>query len=184
MRFRILATLFILVAATTVALAGGENKESKKKPKEGKEKEEEVLTFTTADLERKFGKSAKPAKPQGDARPQTDPKAGAAKDKSKPVAASDPLAQLQANQRARREKAAQRAEAQQRLQSVQAKVADLEKRLASLRNPYLARSQPSDEEKEAWKGKDQAGRLRVTEENLARARSELEQARADLNELR
>jgi len=179
MRFRTLATLFFFVAGLAIAPAlGGEKKTPKTKPKE--KKEEEVPTFTTDDLERKYGKSAKP---KTEAQP-----AGAANGKNKPASpkapAPDPLAQLQASQQAKREKTAQRAEAQQRVQAAQAKVTDLEKRLASLRNPYLARSQPSDEEKEAWKGKDQAGRLRVTEENLAQARSELEQARADLNELR
>ena len=78
----------------------------------------------------------------------------------------------------------QRADAQRKVQAAQEKVAELEKRLASLRNPLLARSQPADDEKEAWDGADQVGRVRMTEESLAAARDELAAASAELNKLR
>lgn len=178
MRFRVLATLLVFSAGSTVALVTERAKAPQPKPKQKeKEKEEEVLTFTTADLERKYGKSKK-TKPQQQPEPGAKPQTKA--DKAKP----DPLSQLQASQEAKREKAAQRAAAQERVQAAQEKVADLEKRLASLRNPLLGRPQPTDEEKEAWKGNDQAGRLRITEENLAAARGELSDALTALEELR
>ena len=152
--------------------AGGESKDPPPKPKDEKKgKQEEVLTFTTADLERKYGKSVKP-------KPAVDP-AG------EPAAAKpDPLAQLQAGQQAKRDKAAQRVEAQKKVQAAREKVAAIEKRLARLRNPLLGPARPDDDEKEAWKGKDQAGRLRMTEEKLAAARDELAAAETALNELR
>ena len=183
MRFRILATLFVFFAGLTVALAAGDrSKAPEPKPKDDKEKEE-VLTFTTEDMERRYGKSEKP-KPKS--KPVAEPQANAQKSepKGKHPANPDPLSWLQARQEAKQEKAAQRAEAQRRVQAAQDKVAELQKRVASLRNPFLGRSQPTDEEKEAWKGIDQAGRLRLTEENLAAARGELEQARTALDELR
>ena len=168
MRFRTLALLFAFLAGTTVLLAdGSKDPETKPQPKpKPKVAEEEVLTFTTRDMERKYGQSAKrtPA--------------------SKPVAEPDPLAQLQASEQAKRDKAAQRVDAQRQVQAAEAKVAELEKRMASLRNPLLGRVQPAEEDKQAWKGADQVARLRMTEENLAVARDELEQARTALNEIR
>ena len=78
----------------------------------------------------------------------------------------------------------QRAEAQKQVQVAQEKVTELEKRLATLRNPFLGRAQPADDEKEAWKGADQAARVRMTEENLAAARDELAAARTASTALR
>ena len=181
MRFRTLVTLFVFLAGSTILLAVADpSKAPEPKPKD---KEEEVLTFTTKDFERKYGKSPKP-------KPAADPAAEAGKDKSKAKdgkgkpADLDPLAQLQADRLVKQKKAAQRSDAQQRVQAAQDKVAELEKRLARLRNPLLGRPQPTDEEKEAWEGTDQVGRLHITEENLATARAELAQARTALSELR
>ncbi len=168
MRFRTLALLIVFLVGTTTA---GESKDSKTKAKpKPKAEEEEVLTFTTEDMERKYGKSPKPT-------PATQPSA-------EPEAKPDPLAQLQASQQAERDKLVQRAEAQRQVQAAQEKVAELEKRLASLRNPLLARPQLTEEEKAAWNGADQVDRVRMTEENLAAAHDELAAARTALNKLR
>ena len=61
MRFRTLATLFVLLAGSTILPAAGDSPEDPKQKSKDPEKKEEVLTFTTADMERKYGKSAKPA---------------------------------------------------------------------------------------------------------------------------
>ena len=166
MRFRTVTMLFVFLAGSTILLAAGDSpKDPKQKSKDPKE--EEVLTFTTADMERKYGKSAKPApKPTGG-----------------PGAEADPLAQLQANQAAKREKVAQRAEGGARVRAAQEKVAALEKRIAGLRNPLLARSAPPEEDREAWDGADQAGRVQMTEKKLAAAREELAAARTALSKL-
>ena len=189
MRFRILFMLFVFFAGAAVPLAAKDS--SKAREPKPKDDEEEVLTFTTEDLERKYGKSEK-AKPKP--KPVDEPQANAPKgqpgaehsaNEAAPQDADpDPLSWLKAREEAKREKAAQLAEAQRRVQAAQDKVAELQKRSASLRNPFLGRPQPTDEEKAAWKDNDQAGRLRITEENLAAARSELAQARTALNELR
>ena len=182
MRFR---TLLVLVAFLAATVAAGESKDSKTKPKPKAEKEE-VLTFTTKDMERKYGKSPKPKPaPQPGAGPDATAETPEGKTAPQP-ARPDPLAQLQASEQAKRDKVVQRADAQRKVEAAQEKVAGLEKRLASLRNPLLARSQPSDEdeEKDAWNGADQAGRVRMTEESLAAARDELSAASAELNKLR
>ena len=185
MRFRTLALLFAFLAGTTVLLAdGSKDPETKPQPKpKPKVAEEEVLTFTTRDMERKYGKSAKPTPAS---KPVAEPpaKVGEAESKGKTEGKPDPLAQLQASEQAKRDKAAQRVDAQRQVQAAEAKVAELEKRMASLRNPLLGRVQPAEEDKQAWKGADQVARLRMTEENLAVARDELEQARTALNEIR
>lgn len=183
MRLRTLATLFVLLAGSTVLLATGDpSKAPEPKPKDN---EEEVLTFTTEDLERKYGKSEK-LKPKPVADPRVNQRKGKhpANQAAPQGADPDPLSWLQARQEAKRKKVAQRAEAQRRVQAAQDKVVELEKRLAILRNPLLGRPRPTDEENEAWKGADQAGRARITEEDLATARSELAQVRTALNELR
>ena len=170
MRLRTLATLLVFLGGFSALLAGPPSKDAKKKPEA--QKKEEVLTFTTADMERKYGKSAKPvAKSDSQATPDGKPK-------------PDPLAQLQASQDAKREKIASRAEAGARARSAQENVTVLEKRLASLRNPLLPRSDPTGEEKEAWQKANQVERLRMTEKKLASAREELAAARAALGELR
>ena len=187
MRFRILFMLFVFLAGAAVPLAAKDS--SKAREPKPKDDEEEVLTFTTEDLERKYGKSEKAKlkpvdEPQANA-PKGQPGAEHSANEAAPQDADrDPLSWLKAREEAKREKAAQLAEAQRRVQAAQDKVAELQKRSASLRNPFLGRPQPTDEEKAAWKGNDQAGRLRITEENLAAARSELAQARTALNELR
>ena len=172
MRFRTLAALFVLLGGSTIVLAAGNSSKDPEPKSKDDKKKEEVLTFTTADMERKFGKSAKP-KPKPTAGPKPDQEKG-----------KDPLAQLQASQEAKRDKVEQRADAGRRVRAAHEKVKELEKRMASLRNPLLGRAQPADEDREAWKGADQAARLRMTEEKLAAARSELEQALKTLNELR
>jgi len=139
-------------------------------PKKERASEEEVLTFTSEDLERKYGPSTKAA-------PVADGKAPDSK-------VLTPLQQLQAQQDAGVEKAAQREKAAKRVEAAQARVAELQRRRKMLRNPLLGRAQPEAEEKEAWAGADQAGRLKMTDESLAAARKELEQARKELNELR
>ncbi len=179
MRLRTLTLLFVFLVGTTGLLAfetGTKDSETKAKPKP-KAEEEEVLTFTTQDMERKYGKSPKPAPTS---KPGAEPEGKTAPQTAKP----DPLAQLQASEQAKRDKVVQRADAQRKVQAAQEKVAELEKRLASLRNPLLARSQPADDEKEAWDGADQVGRVRMTEESLAAAHDELAAAGAELNKLR
>ena len=184
MRLRtfLLSIMFLVGTATA-----GESKDSKTKPKpKPKAEEEEVLTFTTKDMERKYGKSPKPKPaPQPGAEPDANAETPEGKTAPQP-ARPDPLAQLQASEQAKRDKVVQRADAQRTVEAAQEEVAGLEKRLASLRNPLLARSAPSDEdeERDAWNGADQAGRVRMTEESLAAARDELAAASAELNKLR
>jgi len=166
-RFSILVVWMLFMASAAVAAADGQKK-AEPKPKPKPQDKEEVLSFTTEDLERKFGKSAK-------ARPKPDAKA---------KNAQDPLALLQAQQEAARQKVTQRAEAQKRVTAAETKVAELERRVASVRNPLLGRAQPGAEEEEAWKGADQAGRLRMAQESLTAAQNELADARKALKELR
>ena len=87
MRFWTPISLCVLVAGSTILLAGEDSPKDKDK-KSKQPAKEEVLTFTTADMERKYGKSPKPV-------PAPANKQGAT---------ADPLAQLQAGQKAKQEK--------------------------------------------------------------------------------
>ena len=115
--------------------------------------------------------------------PSAAPSAEAPADGKKPAPAN-PLEALQAKRRADLERAAADAEARQRIKQLQDRVAELEKRLSQLRNPLLGRARPQGEEAEAWKGADQAERLRLTEQRLAAARKELAKAQRDSSGVR
>ena len=172
-----------LFLSAAVLLAGSDisaetpEKTEESKPKDKRETEgaktkraqEEVPTFTTHDLERKYGPS-----------PKTVPKAGTKAAADKRLALS-PLEALEASRNASRERAALHAKAAQRVQQLQTKLAELEQRLARLRNPLLGRAQPGQEDAKAWKAADQVQRLRLTEQSLATTRQELAQAQKELN---
>ena len=173
-RLSILALTALLLTGLALADDPAPDTKSDKSDKGKKEKtkaaEEEVLEFTTEDLERKYGPSSKPA-PKSAAGP------GA------PEGAS-PLEQLQASQRANKDKAAQREEARQRVQAAQARIKGLEKRVAQLRNPLLGRAEPEEGEKAAWSASDQAGRVKIAQDSIAAARKELEEAVQEMSRLR
>ena len=158
----------VLLLLNTVAMAATEKTAPKQDPKPAVEREtEEVPTFTTEDLERKYGPSSKPA-PAADAASSTQ---------------ADPLQQLLARQEAGREESARKEEARTRVTAAETIVRELEKKQARLRNPLLGAVVPDAGDEQAWRTADQAGRLRIIEESLAAARTELEQARKDLGRL-
>lgn len=204
MRFRPILTVLVLLAASTVVVAQGDPSKPKSKAKPKPEAEEEVLTFTTRDLERKYGASVKPkakppvpaAKPAPPTRPKGGPAKGApakggpgkgapqAEAAPAPPAKPDALALMQQKQADEKRRAQERASANQRIAAAKTRIAELEKRLAALRNPLLGRAQAGEADQEAWKKADQGARLRMTEEKLATAREELVQANAALKEIR
>jgi hypothetical protein len=157
------------------------------KAAESKAGEEEVLVFTNEDLKRLFGEE-EPGTPP--AEPGQAPAAG--RSDPPPLRPGEPAAQpptdpltWMADRKARAEERQKRiAEAEKAVADGEARVSELEKRMLAVKNPYLARPEISDEEKEGWDEMDAVERVKRTEDDLAQARKDLVQARQELRQLR
>jgi predicted nucleic acid-binding Zn-ribbon protein len=75
-------------------------------------------------------------------------------------------------------------EAEQKVSGLQLKIADLEKRIRATRNPLLARPEVPDEEKDDWASKSAPERVKLSQEQLDQAKTELAEAQRELNHLR
>lgn len=156
---------------------------------EVKKDAEEGRVFTNEDLERLFGGEGEEV---FEPAPQPAPAEGAAPAERTPLqpteatpqAPADPLQWMQAQQAREAERRQLIAEAEAAVVAAQQKVADLEKRLLAIRNPYLARPQIPDEEKADWDAKDAKARVDSTEEQLRLAREEVQKAQQELSRLR
>lgn len=197
-RFRLAAPLacllmFVLLVTGAPLLAGDADPKSSKtdKPAAAKKSEiagatggkaskqdsdEEVLVFTNADLKKVTPKpSATPETPgtpvAGD-RPLTVQRPAGAN-------AADPLKWMQEQKAAAAQRQQQVKEAEATVVEAEQKLADLEKRLLALRNPFLARPEkPKDDE--TWNEADGQERVRRTDKALEDARTELADAQKAL----
>jgi len=158
-----------------------ETGEKGKTASEAKDDEDEVLTFSTEDLERKYGPSSKPPEKKA-----VEPAGKDANAKGKQAGAKtlSPLEQMQANQQASKDRAAQRKDAATKVEKARARVKELEQRVSRLRNPLLGRAEAEDGEEAAWSKADQAGRVKIAEDALQSARTELQAAIKEMDELR
>ena len=97
-----------------------------------------------------------------------------------PPPAPDPLAEIEKANSVRQTLALQRGRLQADVDEARARVAELEKRLLAVRNPFLPRPQlPADEER-IWTTLDGAQRAARVEAQLEQARRDVEKAEADL----
>jgi hypothetical protein len=109
--------------------------------------------------------------PAAPAPPQAPATAAPAATQEKPDAGA--IAEANRLDRERRE---------QRVRDAEAKVAELEKRLLAIANPFLPRPELPPEEAQAWQGLDGVQRRDRVNKQLDEARKELEAAQAALKE--
>ncbi|MDH3592779.1 MAG: hypothetical protein OER88_12915 [Planctomycetota bacterium] len=134
--------------------------------------------FTNEDLEKLTGLGPEQPRikpPSPDAPPPPKKKTAAEK------AAEDGRAPGFADTERRAARAAdldrRRSAAEARVLLAEQRVSALERRLLQIRNPYLARPEIPEDEKEAWDALDGAGRAALTERQLAGAKKDLAEAR-------
>ena len=156
MRLLLIALLLFSVGSVTAQETAKEK---------DKEKDDDVPVYTTKDFKKKYGKGQAPKPKQSD--------------EAKP----DPLAQLQASQAEAKKQRADRAAAKAAVVTAQKKVERLEKRLAQLRNPLLGKPKLDEETAKAWKGVDQATRIKQTEASLKEAQAELAEAKKAISRI-
>lgn len=99
-------------------------------------------------------------------------------------AATDPLQWMEDRQAREEAERVRIAAAEKAVADARAHVAELEKRLLAVRNPFLPRPVLPPEEAAAWEGLDGAERAKRVEAQLGEARSELERAEKTLADLR
>lgn len=158
--------------------------ESPADPAAPEKKRSEAEVFTNEDLERLFGGAEEETVPPPDG---AAPAEGAVPPETRPQEPAQPADPLQWMQ----DRGDQAAERQQQIAGADAavtaakqKVADLEKRLLALRNPFMARPDIPDDEKDEWDGQGTKERVDTTEEQLRLAREELQTAEQELARLR
>lgn len=145
---------------------------------------ETVKVFTNKDLERMFGgESEETAESSADT--PTAETARAAPEPGKPTQPQiDPLAQMKQEQAARAQRQQLVVQAEADLEAARAKLENLEVQLLASRNPFSARPQLSDEEKEirATSGETAAERNKRTQHLVDQAREEVAAAEKALAE--
>ena len=175
----------MLVAGLLVAVASAQ--EAKKGPYDrvatGKAHQKApVKVYTNADLEKMFDivaeEDREPAAPA--------PEGTAESEKAEPAKVPDPLTWLRHRQNAQRDHAKAVAEAQASVTAAKQQLAALERQLLAARNPFSARPNLSDEEKEERRksGESAAQRYDRTRELVEKAREAVRAAESELARLR
>jgi hypothetical protein len=167
MRYPRFATPFMiaLMLLASTALA------QEKAPKKAEEKKEDVPTYSTKDLKKKYGSSSS-------AREAAEAKRLA--DKSAAEGQPTPLDKMKASQAAAAKTKQDRAATEKELKQAQQEVARLETQLRALRNPLLARPSATEEEKKQQQGLSQADRIKAVEKNLTAAKAAVQAAQQKL----
>lgn len=119
--------------------------------------------------------------PAAAAAAENEPEAAVA-DTSPPSAPPlpDPLQEMERQRALRETLDLQRGRLEAKVASAKERVAELEKRLLAVRNPFLPRPQLPPEEEKIWASLDGAERARRVEGQIDEARRELEAAEAEL----
>jgi len=142
-------TIVACVAVLGVSLAAAGEPEKKQAKEKQEQEKKEVVTNET--LKKKYGEPAPAVPPKEAAKDETSPKP------AKPAAA-----------KAEPDRTALIAD----LKKEQAR---LKRRIQSLKNPFLPREPPTDQERKAEEGKGADERVRMLEERLARIGDELKE---------
>lgn len=185
---RILAAL--VTAAVLAALAvptAGQTESEEADPKSGAAKDD-VVVITNDVLEERYARGrvsgvvsgrAASAEDEKDA----DPGEGAAA-RSEEDAGEEALRRIRSEAGRKRANERRIVETEKEIDRLEARVAELESRARSIRNPLLPPPKLTDEEKVSWAGLSGPARLERNEALLETARAELEAARVGLRELR
>jgi len=190
--YRVMLAL-LCVALVTLAPAAAEEPAKAKAP----ERSEESKVYTNADLRRPQATPATDAEAADSAATPADPAEETAEPVEQTAAAAETAkteetdAQAEANpldwmkarqaQQAERERLIQEAEV--RLAEARTEVAAIEKRIAAIRNPYLAPPKPAEDD-EKWSGQNNVERLESSKSELEEARLKVTEVEAELRELR
>lgn len=116
--------------------------------------------------------------------PEPVPAAPEAPPAAPAAAPPDPLKAIAVEEEVATRRATDLAAAEKDLAEKDARVAELEKRLLAVKNPFLPRPQLPPDEEAAWKGLDGVGRAKRVEEQLVTARADAAAARAKVDALR
>lgn len=140
---------------------------------------ESALVFDNDDLEARYGPVEEaPASPvQAEANNAEGKDAAKGKDAAEGKEAADPLKSMEEEQAAAKEQRERVAAAQKNLSAARQEVTRLEKQMLAIKNPFSARPDLSDEEKEA-----RAKSAESAPELLARTQKQLDEARQKLAE--
>jgi len=178
------------VALVTLAPAWSEEPTKPKSPErtgaeksEKSEKKEEAKVYTNADLRRPAAPPATDGESADSAATPPSPAEQATEPATKAPAETDPLAWIKDRQAQQAERERLTQEVELRLAEARTEVAAVEKRIAAIRNPFLAPPKPPEDDEE-WAGQDNVERLASSENELEEARRKLSEAEAELRELR
>ncbi len=141
-----------------------------------------VHVYTNDDLERMPPDpawSSQPAKEKAGKEPPAREKA-----QEVPAKEADPLKQMEDEQARVEAQKLQIAEAEQNVANGYARVKELEQRLLEVKNPFLPRPKVPPEQAEEWNAMSVPDRVKRTEQDLAEAKKQLEDANAKLRQLR
>jgi hypothetical protein len=141
--------------------------------------DEPGYVYTNDDLDR-----MQPASPATRPSPATAKEAVPKAGEKRPAGPFDPLKRMQEEQASAAELQTQIAGAEKKVTESEEKVRDLERRRLAVANPFLAPPQVAPEQAEQWKKLSGPERLRATDDEIAQARKELEDAKAALQKLR
>jgi hypothetical protein len=143
-----------------------------------------VRVFTNKDLERMFGDESQETSESSADTPSAETAQAAPEPRKSTQPTVDPLAQMKQEQAARAQRQQLVAQAEADLEAARAKLENLEVQLLASRNPFSARPQLSDEEKElrATSGETAAERNKRTQLLVDQAREEVAAAEKTLAE--
>ncbi len=141
--------------------------------------DEPGYVYTNDDLDRLPPASPAP-RPSPATAKESAPKAG----EQRPAGTFDPLKRMQEEQASAAELKTQIAGAEKKVTEGEQKLRDLERRRLAVANPLLAPPQVAPEQAAQWKQLSGPERLRATDDEIAQARKELEDAKAELQKLR
>jgi hypothetical protein len=143
-----------------------------------------VRVFTNKDLERMFGDESQETSESSADTPSAETAQAAPEPRKSTQPTVDPLAQMKQEQAARAQRQQLVAQAEADLEAARAKLENLEVQLLASRNPFSARPQLSDEEKElrATSGETAAERNKRTQLLVDQAREEVAAAEKALAE--
>lgn len=173
---RLTASLAAGLLLMAPALASDEKKQETEKAKVDKE---EVLSFSNADLDRRYGDGEKKKSTESSTESST---AGKKPDDAGPSA----LEKLLADETARKARVVTVTEAEAAVVAARERIAQLEKKKLAVVNPFSARPAPSGDEAEAelWKAMKPGERSDAVKAELEAARKALVEAESALSSAR
>ena len=141
--------------------------------------DEPGYVYTNDDLDR-----IPPASPAPRPSPATAKEAAPKAGEKRPAGPPDPLKRMQEEQASAAELQTQIAGAEKKVTEGEQKVRDLERRRLAVANPLLAPPQVAPEQAAQWKKLSGPERVRATDDEIAQAQKELEDAKAALQKSR